>query len=462
MGDDPNKSLLSSNRIKENAEYVFLTRYQQSDVEIKPHPAAAKTIQLGLALSNLNGVDYDLPTFSSTTTGLGQGEFIQTRNQDRFTTEVNDQCDNPTYWTEVMTAGRACGAFPLAFRPLVVQREWATPDYQGLGAKNWADVFTGAFSYADGGIFNNYPLGLARDLSLRVDTDPADADKRYYFYISPDAKVSTTDYKYSADNTNMVQSMGQIVKSILSNSRFQDWVKTDSINGEIEKLHRRAKALLEVVNKASEDDLQSMGKTAAQFCEMLYVENGRDYQKDFSRAKQTFSQYITENQSLTEEQRKIWIDAVLVMEVNANLMDKDKMRIYTMTASPDELASSPLAAFFGFLDVRFRIHDYLVGRLKARQTINHIIESVKTGDKEQLPLHIAPLDIAEIQQQLDGMSALRHATMKDVSVDTRKKLYERLKNRSQLILKEVGLNIILRTLLEQLFLKGRIKKFLML
>ena len=460
LGDDPSKSLLSSNRIRDNANYVFLTRYDQGTLTIKPHAAAGKNIQLGLALSNLNGVDYQLPTYSSNTDGLSQGEFIQTRNQDRFTTEVNASCDNAQYWTEVMTAGRACGAFPLAFRPLTVQREWATLDYQGLGAKDWTSFFNGRFNYADGGIFNNYPLGLARTLAQRNDSTAVDADKRFYFYISPDAKVSTADYEFSADNANMVQSIGQIVKSVLSNSRFQDWVQTDNINGEIDKLHHRAKGLLEVVLQANTEELESIRVTAEQFCQLLYTENKGNYQRDFMRAEDTFTRYIPDNITLTNDQKTVWLNAILVMEVNANLTGKDKMRIYTITAEPAELASSPIAAFFGFLDVRFREHDYLVGRLKARKTINHILSLVASGDTQQLPLNIAPLDTSELEEQLATMSAMRNATMADVKKCTREKLYQRLKDRTGRIMASLGMNCVVRWLVFNFALRKQIKKFL--
>jgi predicted acylesterase/phospholipase RssA len=466
LGDDPDKSLLSSNRIRDNAKYVFLTRYNQLNPEIKPHIAVGEKIQLGLALSNLNGVDYELPTFAATDKEMGSGEFLQTRNQDRYTTEVTDSCDHADYWTDVMTAGRACGAFPLAFRPLTVKRQWDSADYKGLGAKDWAEYFTGEYGYADGGIFNNYPLGLARDLAVRMDNESGDVDKRFYFYISPDAKVSSADYTFSADKANMVQSMGQIVKSILSNSRFQDWVQTDDLNSELDKLHRRVKGLLDVVVNARPDELSAMRTTADKFCKMLYLESDggrpKDYRKDYEHAKATFMPTVPDDVRLTEEQKTVWINSVLVMEVNANLNGKDKMRIYTITADPSELASSPISAFFGFLDVRFRIHDYWVGRLKARNMINQIIASVNNGDTHQLPLKISPLDVTEIEAKLKEMSSMRNATMADVAKSTRQKLYKRLKNRSQLIMKSMGLNFLVRKLVLQFVLKSKIKQFLKL
>lgn len=139
-----------------------------------------------------------------------------------------------------------------------------------------------------------------------------------------------------------------------------------TINGEIDKLHHRAKGLLEVVLQAKDDELESIRVTSPQFCELLYAENNGDYQRDFSRADDSFSRYIPEDVTLSQLQKTVWLDAILVMEVNANLTDKDKMCIYTITAELSEFASSPIAALFGFLGVRFRQHDCLVGRFRIR------------------------------------------------------------------------------------------------
>lgn len=466
LGDDPNKSLLSSNHIANNAKYVFLDRYKQNTLEIKPHAAVGDNVYLGLALSNLNGVDYELPTFTSDSSSLSQGEFIQTRNQDRYTTSVNADCDNASFWTKVMTVGMGCGAFPLAFRPVSVKREWNTDDYKGLGAKNWLPDFDGEFNYADGGIFNNTPLGFARELSLRTDKCAADADKRFYFYISPNAKASTVDYEFNQQDSTMVKSLGQVTKCILNNSGFQDWIKTDSINGAIDKLHLRAKGLLNVVLASSEEDLNAMRITTQQFCTMLYQERegqvDTSYEDDLIRAEETFMRYVPEGVMLTDDQKSLWLKSILIMEINAELIGKDKMRIYTITAKDTELASSPVAAFFGFLDVRFRKHDYLMGRLKARQTINSIIASVKQGDTQQLPLNIDTLDTTVLEKELHATRALRHATMADVALATRRQLYVRLKDRSTRILRSLGMSWLVSWGVFRFVLRRQIKQFLQL
>ena len=62
--EDPTHSILSSNFV-ENISRKYLTqRYQAQTVPAATrHAAAADRIHLGLALSNLNGVNYTKPTF---------------------------------------------------------------------------------------------------------------------------------------------------------------------------------------------------------------------------------------------------------------------------------------------------------------------------------------------------------------------------------------------------------------
>lgn len=464
LGDDPSQSLLSTNRVKANAERAFLRRYQQKARVALPHNAIGKNIKLGLALSNLNGVDYELPTFSSHEEGgLEQGEFVQTRNQDRFTTDVTQSSDTAAFWLKVIDVGLACGAFPVAFRAMNVQREWTSRDYRGRGAKNWQDIFHGNFSYTDGGIFNNYPLGMARDLSLWQDSEVEDTTDRFYFYISPNAKSSNTDYTFNAHNANMVQSLGQVFKSILSNSRFQDWVEIDQMQDELNTLHERAQSLLVIISELDKQEFEAIKTATQHFCKLLYSEqehkDQKDYFEDYYHAEKTFSCYASPIQKFTEERKKVWLDALLIMQINAPSRNKDRMTIYTITAESDELASTPIGAFFGFLDERFRHHDYLMGRLKARTMINDIIASVKAGSN-QLPLNIEPLDTTSLQVELDQIAHLRNANIEDVDINTRNKLYLRLKDRSHRIMKSIGIHSVVRWFVFCFVLRGQLKKFL--
>ncbi len=60
--ENPTHSFLSSNLVN-NIARNYLTRRYQTHMDPVPvaHPAAKQTIRLGLALSNLNGLDYGIP-----------------------------------------------------------------------------------------------------------------------------------------------------------------------------------------------------------------------------------------------------------------------------------------------------------------------------------------------------------------------------------------------------------------
>jgi hypothetical protein len=152
--DAPQYSLLSSKYITEIAQQHILNRYMADgnpSTNSAAHPAAAPSIKLGLALSNLTGVDY--------TVGFSNANsFTYTDYQDEFKTELGTagNCDNMGFWISAAAAAVSCGAFPFAFR--VQQLERTTSNYPG--SAQLPRAANGHFAYTDGGVFQNEPLGL--------------------------------------------------------------------------------------------------------------------------------------------------------------------------------------------------------------------------------------------------------------------------------------------------------------
>ena len=69
----------------------------------------------------------------------------------------------------------------------------------------------------------------------------------------------------------------------------------------------------------------------------------------------------------SEPLAEMFIRGIATLEAAAQLHDSDKMRIVAVLADGrKELAGSGLSAFVGFFSRKFREHDYLVGRVKAR------------------------------------------------------------------------------------------------
>ena len=72
---------------------------------------AAAELRLGLALSNLNGMDYAFQVRPN-------GTFTYTRFQDqlRAVIDAGPKCDSEDFWEPLRRAAVSCGAFPFAFR----------------------------------------------------------------------------------------------------------------------------------------------------------------------------------------------------------------------------------------------------------------------------------------------------------------------------------------------------------
>src|SRR5579862_9363987 len=108
--EDPSHSILSSDLVDALSTRYVTARYSSGPPpQREPHPAVKDSIQLGLALANLNGVDYAYPVRPS-------GIFTYTEFQDKLQVTADASCDNMAFWDTVRNAAISCSAFPFAFR----------------------------------------------------------------------------------------------------------------------------------------------------------------------------------------------------------------------------------------------------------------------------------------------------------------------------------------------------------
>ena len=448
-GDFSRTSLLSSGCVANIAKNLIIDRHNNGQLDnTKPHIVAADSIQLGLAMANLNGIDYSVNTFSSSDAGLDQGQFVQTRFQDRFTRELDSNYD-PAEWENIILASRGCGAFPFAFSPVELVRNWFNEpqDYAHQGASQFShqDNANGrSFYYMDGGAFNNYPLGMARDLADKVDKTPKDYDNRYYIYISPNAKdsVQEIDFKVNAQTT-MKETALRMASSIFWQGRFQEWMQIDSVNKQIRNLDDRALQLLTALKKMNDDNRQAALKTSDTFLNMLYA-SPAEISDAVNRLSDAYSD--TEGfETLPDDLKEIWLKGIAVLEKSGDLNNREQMKVYTVTANDEYLASEPLAAFMGFLDIELRKHDYLLGRINGMTMVQHILNANNNAIQNVQGQHI-PLNVesrkADIEGAKDVLSKMkkngkpmREMTMALLNDNEKELLYQRVKVRMKQWLK---------------------------
>ena len=191
--DEPSDhSILSSDLVESVADRYLVEPYTQglNMQDEQRHPAAAEKIILGMALSNLNGIDYGL--------GLSTGgQMPYTRFQDQLIITVDTadpSCDSADFWRPIQAAAVSCGAFPFAFRVKELLRhasDYTKPDpLEPLAG-------SARFAYTDGGTFQNEPIALAKRLVDQIDAHTF--PDRHYLFIAPAMRNSAHNNMTAAD-----------------------------------------------------------------------------------------------------------------------------------------------------------------------------------------------------------------------------------------------------------------------
>lgn len=462
--EDVTHSVLSSDFIIKLSETYLMGRYMGQPPPPpapQPHPALSSDhkLQLGLALSNLNGVDYSHGTLSG-------GQFISTRHADQFTRPI-DQIpdDRPELWGRIRAMAVACGAFPVAFRVQDLVRNIVEYTSPFLVRDIWDGKASTTFTYTDGGVFQNEPLGMAKNLVELVPGGRLHAPERGYLFIAPKPKQSgevknSPDPKigFSAANANYQVLASRLADSVLGQSAFQDWSVAEGYNDKLRLLDKRAGDLQAlfllgtlvpaVTSPVSDALLKSFfaGDNQMTPASLASLNAARS---------QLRQQYTTEYEKFSGQalMADAWLDTVLVLELAAGLHEKEEMLIYDFVAVPEQLASNGLLAFAGFFDVRYRKHDYDYGRNVAQQRL--AIYKTQPGSVFS-NLQWTPRPIDPIDQSLNNIQ------MGQVDKTKRRKVYGQIRAAANDLLQELNVNAVIAKLLMWLFIEDEIKKLLAL
>jgi hypothetical protein len=464
--EDVTHSVLSSDFVTGISKTFLMGRYPDPaqpvpPPEPQPHPALPSDckLQLGLALSNLNGVDYDRSTMSG-------NSFVYTRHEDQLVRALDQASDDRWQtWETIRAAAVACGAFPVAFRVQDLLRNITEYTSPWLVKRVWDGLPCTTFTYTDGGVFQNEPLGMAKNLVEALPGGRLTAGQRGYLFIAPKQKNSTA-VKNSADpnlgfdaaTANYKILASRLADSVVGQSEFQDWSVAEGYNDQIRLLNERADELRDLFLDRTLTPSITLPVSDI-LLNSLFREDGQ--------TEQTSAAKLAAARAQLQEQYKIeygqlggppnvadaWRDAVLVLELAARLHEKEEMYIYDFVASPLLLASSGLMAFAGFFDVKYRKHDYDYGRSVAQQKL--LQYQSQTGGIFS-NLHCTPKAIDPID------SSLNNIKMNQVDKSKRQKVYVQISNSADSLLQELNLPVWVRKPLMWFFVNGEIKKLLAL
>jgi predicted acylesterase/phospholipase RssA len=389
------RSIFSSNMVEKIAEDSLLGRYETGKWPAPiTHMAAARSISVGMTLTNLNGVDYGYDMQPC-------GKFIYTRHEDQMTRVVSvDGTDSPEVWRELADASVASGAYPLAFRAKEMDRRRA--EYEKGGLEPWTDD-PSRFTYTDGGVLQNEPLGMAKNLVDAIDKHWYN-DSRFYLFVSPHGRNSSADATFCEENADYFHMMKRLAKVLLGQSEFQDWITAVEMNEQIALMDARASELAEKL-RLGEIKSGSLKRTAEGLLKVLFTQPTRTGTRQVAKIG---TESLAEARRRIEHQYKEEIaglgvgsysadafrDTVLAFETAANLGQCDYMRIYGIAVSEELLAGAELSAFLGFFDERYRVHDYDRGRMVARLVLTDPVLSQpgELGPIRYTPTHTNPID----------------------------------------------------------------------
>jgi predicted acylesterase/phospholipase RssA len=462
--EDVTHSVLSSDFVTRISETYLMGRYKnQPQPPPTPQPHAALSsdhkLQLGLALSNLNGVDY----YRSTLSG---GQFIYTRHEDQFVSEI-DQIpdDRPELWERIRAMAVACGAFPVAFRVQDLVRnivEYTSP-YLVRGI--WDGQASTKFTYTDGGVFQNEPLGMAKNLVEQVPGGRLNAAQRGYLFIAPKPKQSDEvknspdpNVGFSAANANYKTLASRLADSVIGQSEFQDWSVAEGYNDQLLLLDERAGELQSLFLSGTLTPAMTSPVSDA-LLRSFFAEG--NHLTPASLANLNAARTQLRQQYAAEYARfggraviaDAWLATVLVLELAARLHEKEEMLIYDFVAVPEQLASNGLLAFAGFFDVSYRKHDYDYGRSVAQQQLAKY--KAQPGSVFS-NLHWTPKPIDPIDQNLNNVQ------MAQVDKTKRQKVYDQISDAADDLLTELNVNVFIRKPLMWFFIEEQIKKLLAL
>jgi len=428
-GESKWASLCSSDRITQIGTEMLVDSMNQAGPQNRHEslePGAP--LRIGLAMTNLNGVDYQIPIVDN-----DDGGFNYTRSVDQQQFVIRPYTsgglflldqegdEHPISWDTLRDGAVACGAFPFAFRPQQIQRDKSefvseeTPEGPApAGAFGKTYVLPNgtdwSFAYTDGGILQNQPLGLAKSLvdaaiserlsfaqaaldKLSADASPdvraadhavgeiqRDADNRIYVFISPHSvKSAATTLKAAALGLSRI--LPQIVRVYLRQSAFHDWIMAEQTNRDLRLLDRRALELAGALERGDIKNVDAFLLSAENLDDLLlsiYASAQiRKGEADTRQAKlaavdRLRHQYHDLYNHLAALDNGItlsnaFIYGIAALEAAAQLDTRDTMNIVAVLANgAKDLAGAGIFAFVGFFSERFRRHDYWIGRTKAQ------------------------------------------------------------------------------------------------
>ena len=360
----------------------------------EPSRAAGKSIRLGFTLANLYGVPYDRRYRFLNEPDRSFGTRVHT-DAIKFELTKESRAGAPV-WGEVADAAVASASFPFAFPPRQIGRSKA--DYPGarltVGPGGKVDMW-----YLDGGLFDNAPLGLARDL-VEMEGGHQGQDRRYLFVEPALETAGPGHHGFEGPPSSLGGMASALAKAVLGQGAARDWVTANRINTRLEILRALVERLPDLAPELADPGAFAIGRyigeLAEHVAEMQVAEEGTigigsddpagdhlDAAVERIEADPAYASALSSADSRAARARLAKL--VFVLEAAAGLQDKDVLPLYLVAPEDGQpLAGDFLGHFGGFFHREWRANDFRAGRRDARRVIQETLSDVisyDAGDK---------------------------------------------------------------------------------
>ncbi|MDR7481844.1 MAG: patatin-like phospholipase family protein [Armatimonadota bacterium] len=348
-----------------------------------PHPAAPATLRVAFALTNLNGVRYSLG-YANTPGRFDTAVFT---DWIAFTVRAGAAAD----WPAIARAAVASGAFPFAFPTVRLERRLA--DYRH--ADIYAPEGTRAFAYTDGGLFNNEPVGLARDLveSLEDEEPAAAADRRIYLLVDPYPGAAAVEADFGDAPLPARRLADRLVNAVLGEASKRDWIRASRINTRLRWQERLLDCLAALAAEVPAPSRAVAAAHATRLAAEIATFKGARETDGALEPAEARRRHLDENlrrlgpllardgaafARLREapELAGLFLDLAYALENVAGLRNKVDLDLHLIAPAPGVLAGDFLGNFGGFFDEAWREHDYRRGRADARRVLEALAAAV--------------------------------------------------------------------------------------
>lgn len=363
--DRPNPAgLLSDAALRELSEALIAADPASDDLR----PAGvADTLRVGLTLSNLSGVPHPVRYRFANAPDRLEALLV---HRDAIAFELTPPVGaGEPLWERMRRAALASAAFPFAFPPVELERD--ADDYPAARFPNASASHR--MWFADGGLFANEPIGLARNL-VRRGTDDRSAEWRYVL-VDPDlGETRALDRPRSPSDV-----AGALTRAVLGQAAASDWVEASDTNRRLEVFEAIVERLPEIADGLCDPDALKLGHVVTRLAERVAEEACESDDEDavlehldreLARIESDPRFRAVLDQVGTRASRTRLAKLIYALEAAGDLRDKRVLPLYLVAPRADEpLAGSFMGGFGGFLEAEWRAHDFESGRRDAARLL---------------------------------------------------------------------------------------------